>query len=96
MIPIRINLMPRPERRETLERLRNAQVGAYKSLVYRLREENEARKKLIKTQEKLIETYRIYFDFMEQRYYAEKGLRRGRDVINGVGSSERETSQGKT
>jgi hypothetical protein len=81
----RINLMPRPERPETLERLRNAQVGAYKSLVYSLRKENEA-------QRELIEMYRKYFDFMERRYPME---RKGTDAINGAGSAKRETSQGQ-
>jgi hypothetical protein len=61
----RINLMPRPPRPETIERLRTAQVGAYKLLVYCLKKENEA-------QGKLIEAYGKYFDFMERRYPVEK------------------------
>jgi len=59
----RINLMPRPPRAETVERLRNVQVGAYKFFVYHLKKENEA-------QRELIEMYRKYFDFMERRYPA--------------------------
>jgi len=61
MTRMRINLMPRPPRAETIERLRNAQVAAYKLLVYRLRREN-------KVQGKLIEIYGKYFDFMERKY----------------------------
>lgn len=89
MTEMRINLMPRPPRPETLKRLRIAQVGALKSLVYHLRKENEA-------QGKLLEAYKRYFDFMERRYPVGKGLRREIDDINGAGSSEREAGQGQT
>lgn len=66
MIKMEINLMPKPPKEETIERLRNAQVAAYKLLVYRLRAENEAQKKLI-------DMYGKYFDFMGRRYPVEKG-----------------------
>jgi len=82
----RINLIPKPQRAETIERLRTAQVGAYKLLVYRLREENKA-------QGKLIEAYGKYFDFMERRYPVK---RRETDVINGVGSPEWKAGSGQT
>lgn len=55
-----INLMPKPERPETIERLRAAQVGAFKLTIHYLRRENEAQKRLI-------EAYGRYVAFIEHR-----------------------------
>jgi hypothetical protein len=65
MTKMMINLIPKPPRGETLERLRNAQVAVLKLLVYRLRIENKGQRKLIEAHEK-------YFNFMERRYPVEK------------------------
>ena len=55
-----INLMPKPERPETIERLRNAQAGAFKMAIYYLKRENKA-------QQKLIDAYERYVAFIEHR-----------------------------
>jgi len=72
MTKMRINLMPRPPRAETIERMKKALIGAYKVYIYYLKNENEARKEENEAQAKLIEMYRTYFDLMERRYPVER------------------------
>ena len=57
---IHINLIPKVPIPETIERLKYAQLGAFKLVIFHLKNEN-------KLQEKLIGAYRMYSDFMERR-----------------------------
>ncbi len=61
MTRMRINLIPKPPKPATMERLRNKVMGGYVLLVYHLNER-------VSRDKKLIEMYEKYFDFMERRY----------------------------
>lgn len=55
---MKINLIPKPIRKETVERLRIAQCAFLKIALYHAKRE-------IELQDKLIEVYAAYFNFME-------------------------------
>ena len=57
---IHINLMTKVSTPETIERLQNAKSGAFKLIIFHLKNEN-------KLQEKLIGAYSAYCNFMECR-----------------------------
>ena len=58
---MRINLMPKKERKDTLERLVAASRAGHKLMVFHLKRENEA-------QHKLLEAYKRYVKFLEGRH----------------------------
>jgi hypothetical protein len=59
---IYINLIPKPLKPETTKRLENARRAAFKLTIFHLKNEN-------KLQEKLIEAYSSYTNFLEHQLH---------------------------